>query len=216
MNFKKKMEELENNFGCDETLEEVGVNMFLVCPKCGKRRETETIVWPEEREVKTLCSVCRIGIPSRYAHVKEPEFLTDKKLSIFWGGFGTGKTHEAWSQIKSLMLKRDIRAYCFYTEIGLINHLKAGFDSNNFDWRLKSIEKVDFLVIDEVGKSNDSDFNKSQLFEILNTRYNNEKRTILISNAQSKAELAEIIPHAILDRFREQIVEFSGKSRRYS
>ena len=215
MNFSKKLENLNNDFGNNSTIDEIGVNMILVCPNCGKEKITKEIVWPEEQVVKKTCLICRIGIPDRYADVSDPQFLTDKKLSIFFGGFGTGKTWEAWSQIKSLMLKRKIKDYLFYTEIGLINNLKAGFNENNFEWRLKTIEETDFLIIDEVGKSNDSDFNKAQLFEILNYRYNFGKRTILITNAQSKEDLNKIIPTALLDRYREQIIEFTGKSRRW-
>ncbi|MCP4354464.1 MAG: ATP-binding protein, partial [Proteobacteria bacterium] len=85
-----------------------------------------------------------------------------------------------------------------------------------FDSRVESFKNVDLLIVDEMGKNNDSDFNKAQIFEILNHRYDWEKKTILICNCEEKKELYEILSHAILDRFREEIILMDGVSKRYA
>jgi DNA replication protein DnaC len=70
------------------------------------------------------------------------------------------------------------------------------------------------LVIDEYGKNMSSDYEESTLFELINTRYEELKQTILIVNASSKNELLNIVRPDILDRFRGNLIEMSGNSRR--
>ena len=83
-------------------------------------------------------------------------------------------------------------------------------------YKIKQYKEIDLLILDEAGKNNDSDFNKAQLFGILNHRYDWEKKTILICNAKTKEEIRELLPTATLDRFRECVVEMNGSSKRYA
>lgn len=47
---------------------------------------------------------------------------------------------------------------------------------------LDSLESMDVLVLDEMGKENETDWVNEMLFRIVNARYNANKRTIVISN----------------------------------
>ena len=155
-------------------------------------------------------------IPIRFREVGPAhDQMKDAICSIIWGGFGTGKTWAAYALVKELLISGEIKSFRVLTEVGLINEIKAGFTDGTFNNRMKDLETVDLLVVDEIGKSNDTDFNKAQLFEILNNRYNWMRRTVLICNADTKDKVKEIIPTATLDRFREVVIEMSGKSRRY-
>jgi DNA replication protein DnaC len=156
-------------------------------------------------------------IPIRFREVGPvQENMKEAICSIIWGGFGTGKTWAAYALVKDLVQSGEIKSFKVLTEVGLINEIKAGFSDGTFSKRMKDLENVDLLVVDEIGKSNDTDFNKAQLFEILNNRYNWMRRTVLICNATDKAQVREIMPTATLDRFRENVIQMQGKSRRYN
>ena len=158
-------------------------------------------------------------IPIRYSgsDIKETERedLINSTCSILYGGFGTGKTWTAYSLIKKLYCNLYINSYEIITEAGLLNHLKAGFSNNSFEDRMNKYKETDLLIVDEMGKSNDSDFNKAQLFEILNYRYDWMKKTVLICNCVDKSEITDILNPAITDRFRELIINMDGQSKRY-
>lgn len=169
----------------------------------------------KEREAKKLEQFYE-NIPPRYRNkLKDPIHAELEKAicSIVWGGFGTGKTWECYSLIKKMITTNQIKTFKLITEIDLLNDLKASFD--NMQWKIDNYKKIDLLILDEAGKNNDSDFNKAQLFGILNHRYDWEKKTILICNAKSKQEIRELLPTATLDRFRECVVEMNGSSKRY-
>jgi DNA replication protein DnaC len=184
--------------------------------------DNQAIEWEEiqkrsrEEERKRALQIALNQIPIRFKDCGEsPENLKTSICTILYGGFGTGKTWASYSLIKSLLVSGEIKNFKFLTEVGLINEIKAGFSDGTFSSRMKALEEVDLLVVDEIGKSNDTDFNKAQLFEILNNRYNWMRRTVLICNAQDKEQVKQIIPTATLDRYRENVIHMEGKSRRY-
>jgi len=242
--FKKWHEKLKSNREVKESdmaneLEERGVEKLLKCSTCGREVYQDEIVLPENRIVYDMCSVCSDKkaemidkqtrelrsnyfdsiIPPRYLSVGVKDSSNSKILNsdgcILFGGYGTGKTWNSYSVAKKLYIDGTIEEFKIITEIGMINELKSGFNDQTFDSKISNFKSVDLLVVDEMGKSNDTDFNKAQLFEILNHRYDWMKRTILICNAKEISELHEILSPAILDRFRECIIEMSGESKRY-
>ena len=169
----------------------------------------------QEREEKKLEQFYE-NIPPRYRNkLTKPihSELEQSICSIVWGGFGTGKTWECYSLIKEMITSNKIKTFKLVTEIDLLNDLKDGFD--DMQYKIKRYKEIDLLILDEAGKNNDSDFNKAQLFGILNHRYDWEKKTILICNAKTKEEIRQLLPTATLDRFRECVVEMNGSSKRY-
>jgi DNA replication protein DnaC len=160
-------------------------------------------------------------IPYRFVSVKpydgieDPNGLIGFDCSIIFGNYGTGKTWLAYSLVKELKDANDIEDFELLTEVALISSIKAGFKDNTADKILEHYQTIDLLVVDEMGKSNDTEFTKSQLFEILNYRYNWMKRTVLICNAVDKSELSQILNPGIYDRYRGNIVEMTGATRRH-
>ncbi len=208
MNFNedKKKEDITNMFSF--TAEQIAEHEKMEQEK--EAREQKTI---EETRKRLFYS----RVPPRYRDILDPKHdnLVKSTCGIIYGGFGTGKTWEAYAVAKKLLFTGKITSFEFKTEIGLLNELKAGFNDGTFNSRVDRFKKTDLLIVDEVGKSNDSDFNKANLFEILNNRYDWMKKTILICNATEKEELYNIMPTAILDRFRECVILMDGKSLRY-
>ena len=208
-------EEWSNNFSKVKE----GSNAYIEseCRACMKKRE-------EEEDSKRIQLIKQkkleefdLSLPPRYrGKIQDPinRELLKSESSIICGEFGTGKTWEAYSIARKLFETGEIKSFELVTEVRLLNDLKS-----DFDYMQRKIDKysnMDLLIIDEAGKNNDSDFNKAQLFDILNHRYDWEKKTILITNVKTKEDLFKILPTAILDRFRECVIEMKGKSLRYS
>ncbi len=153
-------------------------------------------------------------LPSKYKALRPPS-LKIGILAIFWGNIGAGKTCEALTNARESFINREVRDWYYDTEMGLITMLKAGFNDGTFNKNYEKMKKIDFLIVDEMGKVNDSEFNNSLIFDILNYRYMWEKRTILICNAKTKEDVKNILTPAIVDRFREYDHHFDGKTQRY-
>ncbi len=186
------------------------------CKDCRDTREAKEKKQRKEAYQRQLVAEFDEKIPPRYrGKLTTPinEILITSTCSIIWGGFGTGKTWEAYTVAKELMRSSEIKTFELMTEVDLLNSLKDNFDDMHY--KISKYKNIDLLILDEAGKNNDSDFNKAQLFGILNHRYDWEKKTILICNAKTKEEIRELLPTATLDRFRECVVEMTGQSRRY-
>jgi DNA replication protein DnaC len=206
------------------------------CDKCG---QTETMITQEKSEegkhVNYTCSTCynnlvqdkknqelrerrtrdfQEAIPKRYHEAVESAdtALYDAHSTILWGSVGIGKTWRVFSMLKWAMMQGKISSIMFDTQMGLTLKIK---DFENQARIVSKCKAVDFLVLDEFGKMNNSDFNAAAIFDILNYRYDNMKKTILICNANSKDDIRGMFPPALLDRFRENVIEMRGKSRRY-
>ncbi len=187
-----------------------------VCHECKIKNDEKEQKLKKEKAINDRIAQFDSSIPPRYrGKLKSPinKELLGSTCSIVWGGFGTGKTWECYTVAKELMTKGEIKSYKLLTEIDLLNDLKDGFDEMNY--KIDRYKSMDLLILDEAGKNNDSDFNKAQLFGILNHRYDWEKKTILICNAKTKEEIRTLLPTATLDRFRECVIEMTGKSKRY-
>ena len=208
-------------------------HMILRC-QCGAEEVTRQIVPKTHKYYSFICQSCREAmereaesrlkehlflnsIPPKYREVKKPLYknIVDSTLSIVYGEYGTGKTWEAYAILKSLYLSGKVETYKMFTELGLTKYLKSGFRDETFDIKIEECKNCDLLIIDEYAKGTDTEFNMSHVYDILNYRYDWDKKTILICNATTIEELYKLITGAILDRFRECIVHIGGKSKRY-
>jgi len=171
------------------------------------------------------------GIPPLYQDV--PAIMEykglDKKNVLIFGDFGTGKTYTGYSYLKYFYMRTYFGGSSHSNVNGMITHssfpkmerafsimrtLKAAIPSGKMDKVFNDYITYSLLIIDEYGKNLGSDFEEANLFEIINTRHENNKPTIIIVNATVKADLIKLIRPDILDRFRGGIVEINGKSRR--
>jgi len=82
--------------------------------------------------------------------------------------------------------------------------------------RVQQFVDLDLLVIDEVGVQRGTDNEREILFSIINSRYNNLKPTVLLSNLSLK-EVRAYIGERTFDRLKEdggQIIVLNGDSYR--
>ena len=126
------------------------------------------------------------------------------------GDVGTGKTHLAAAIVIELISQNT--PAMFMTSIDLFSVLRD-FESQKD--RLKKIKSVPLLVIDDLGKEKITDWNREQLFTIINTRYENYLPVVITSNDTTE-ELERNVGGAIYSRLCEMcvLVNMSGKDYR--
>lgn len=123
---------------------------------------------------------------------------------ILCGKPGTGKNHLACA-IANQVIEQHQDEVLITTALRIARKVKATWakDSDENEWEaMATYIDPDLLVVDEIGVQFGSDAEKIILFEIINTRYEEMKPTILISNL-SQDELAQYVGERIIDRMKE-------------
>ena len=107
----------------------------------------------------------------------------EQKGLILVGNNGVGKTHLACS-VANELIKNGI-PIIYGTLINLLAELKNTYDVDNNISEMKIIklyEKVDLLIIDDLGKEKPSEWGLEKLFTIINSRYENNLPVIITTN----------------------------------
>ena len=107
----------------------------------------------------------------------------ERKGLILVGNNGVGKTHLACS-IANELIKNGI-PIIYGTLINLLAELKNTYDVDNNISEMEIIklyEKVDLLIIDDLGKEKPSEWGLEKLFTIINSRYESNLPVIITTN----------------------------------
>lgn len=103
---------------------------------------------------------------------------------LFIGSVGIGKTHLAASIVNELNVK--LYSSYFGNVVDILGFVKSTYNKNSILTEIESIEvmteKIDLLVIDDLGKENNSEHNLALLYHIINKLYENEKPLIITTN----------------------------------
>ncbi|EGJ2319673.1 ATP-binding protein, partial [Escherichia coli] len=135
---------------------------------------------------------------------KWPERLQKGGGLVMCGKPGTGKNHLALAIARHAITEHQSSAI-FTTALKIAREYKSTWSKNSTrteDEVIRQFTKPDLLIIDEVGVQFGSEAEKMIMFEIINTRYERMKPTILISN-QSKDELSAFIGERVIDRMND-------------
>ena len=133
------------------------------------------------------------------------------KILLFYGNYGTGKTHLACG------ILREIEGL-YVTSQKLCIEYETGADFNAKKNRLQVVTeyaKAPMLVIDEVGRSLNKNLEQNLLNYIISERYANNLPLVLVTNLNKK-EFVEYLGMAVFDRLIETCIslEFTGQSQR--
>ncbi|HBZ9568578.1 TPA: ATP-binding protein [Citrobacter freundii] len=153
---------------------------------------------PVNDDAKRALKVCQ-AYASRW-----PERLQKGGGLVMCGKPGTGKNHLALAIARHAITEHQSSAV-FTTALKIAREYKSTWSkgsSRTEDDVIRYFTKPDLLIIDEVGVQFGSDAEKLIMFEIINTRYERMKPTILISN-QTREELAAFIGERVLDRMSD-------------
>lgn len=202
------------------------------------RREREAQA-ERSRQVHALLSAA--GIPARFADrtfagysAKEQgqkialgvcrayaEAWPEKRASggslVLSGGPGTGKTHLACA-IANEVMHEHLASAAFGSVATMLRHIKDTYrkDAERSEQdAINDLLRPDLLVLDEVGVQVGSEHEKLLMFEVLNSRYQELRPTILISNLNA-ADLEDFLGQRVMDRYREcgSVLAFDWQSYR--
>lgn len=146
------------------------------------------------------------------------QWIAEKTNACFIGNAGTGKTHlsVALGQAACRAGKR-VR---FFTAAGLVNQLEEAQKQYRLERLLSALDKVDLLIVDELGYLSFSRGGAELLFQVFADRY--ERGSILITSNLPFSEWNQVfqgerMTAALLDRFthRCHIFEMNGESYRF-
>ena len=101
---------------------------------------------------------------------------------LFHGSVGTGKTRLVCSMIREFIFRHS--TVCKFVEFtSLLSEIKSGYDSGiSESVLLQKISESEILVIDELGKGRNSEWENNILDIIISERYNSRKTTLFTTN----------------------------------
>ncbi len=149
---------------------------------------------------------------------------SDKGLYLY-GSYGSGKTYLCMRFARELAKTKSVICIYYPEFINAIkNNIKKGI---SIDDLIDRVKEVDILFIDDLGREQNTAFNRDQILGvIINYRYQFKLKTIITSNrniddlddhlAETSDKVDKIASGAITDRIRHmmKIVELSGKDFR--
>jgi DNA replication protein DnaC len=134
------------------------------------------------------------------------------------GNAGTGKTHLATAL--GLAICRLGRRVRFVTAAGLVTQLEEAQQHHRLERVLSQMDRVDLLIIDELGYLSFSRGGAELLFQVFAERY--ERRSVLVTSNLAFSEWGGVfqgdrMTAALLDRLthRCEIFEMNGESYRF-
>jgi DNA replication protein DnaC len=134
------------------------------------------------------------------------------------GNAGTGKTHVATALGQAIC--RIGKRVKFVTAAGLVTQLEEAQQQHRLDRLMTQLERLDLLIIDELGYLSFSRGGAELLFQVFAERY--ERRSVLVTSNLAFSEWGSVfqgdrMTAALLDRLthRCHIFEMNGESYRF-
>lgn len=193
------------------------------CQKCRKIEETKKLLndcnipkrfsectfdnyKPTNHEQGIVLNQCRVYAENFH------DYRASGSCLILCGNPGTGKNHLA-TAISKHLLKSDYSVL----RVKAAEYLDA-FWAKDFEARekwIKSLAKVDLLMIDEIGRSSNAKAAQDALFRLIDARYEAQAPTLTASNL-NRAGLIDVLGDAAYDRLRQggNLLTFGWKSYR--
>ena len=204
------------------------------CAGAGKERvkrlkEEEKRVEQEHRK-KRVKAYKKAGIKPRFLEAQSCmakdiySLIRQGTGAYIFGNVGTGKTYLA-SAVARLAIDDDMSTRVTDT-LDILASLKATFGTDESEEDVLSrLSRCKLLVIDDLGKESPTDWTLSQLFRIINARYE-QMRPVIVTTQFSRPELIERLAKngdeetavAIVSRLFEmcELVNMGGEDRRLS
>jgi len=175
--------------------------------------------FPVLKEFDTFDFTATPALPrQKVLELARGEWIEQRFNCCLIGGSGTGKTHVATAL--GLALCRLGKRVRFVTAAGLVTHLEEAQQQHRLDRLLTQLDRLDLLIIDELGYLSFSRAGAELLFQVFADRY--ERRSLLITSNLPFGEWGQVfqgerMTAALLDRLthRCHIFEMNGESYRF-
>jgi DNA replication protein DnaC len=157
------------------------------------------------------------GITKEY--ILEGEFIKNQENLIFYGGVGTGKTFLSTLVALNVIRKKTMKTK-FFTVAGLVNVLLEANEKGTLGTFFKNIDKLDLLILDELGYIPLHKQGAELLFQVISICYQ-RKSIIVTTNLQfsqwNNVFGDPILTEAVIDRLihHSHLVLFQGESYRF-
>jgi len=180
----------------------------------------------EEERIRTLYNEFTRQVPPRFKDAtfssfhcssdkqrKTVEYLKTGGSAVIYGANGTGKTHLAFAscfhQVSLGKTAKYVLAFDFF------NAIRKSFSDYTTDRIIHEYDGVEYLVIDEIDKTQGTPMEFAYLYSLINKRYNWMLPSILITNARPD-EFAAIIGQSALDRVASdgKVIDLTGENYR--
>lgn len=191
---------------------------------CTCRKDRRTARWLE-----------LAGIPPRYRHCTledfDPQPYTGSPESLTWalikarrfvenypadrtgllliGPCGVGKTHLAVAILRQLIEQRGVAGrFADYRE--LLKGMQATYDPGNSQSEaafLRPYLEAEVLVLDDLGVGRATEWAMETLHYLLNSRYSNERTTVLTTNLDDGDPTRKELTTAVGERLRSRLFE---------
>lgn len=115
---------------------------------------------------------------------------------------GTGKSHLAAALLQALIDRKSVR---YTTALDMIRSLRDTWRKDSIATEsevMTALQRLDLLVIDEVGATYGSEGEQVLMFDVLDRRYREVKSTVLLTN-QDKSGLRQYLGDRTFDRLTE-------------
>lgn len=161
-----------------------------------------------------------IQIPSGIdrSYLLETKFLDSLESLIFYGGVGSGKTF--LSTLIGLNAVKKGKQVKFYTVAHLVNRLMEANDKGTLGRFFKQLDKLDLLILDELGYIPLHKEGAELLFQVVSLFY--ERKSIIVTTNLSFGQwnhvfVDHILTEAVIDRLihHSHLILFNGDSHRY-
>ena len=188
----------------------------------------------EERRINLLLKQAQLpktgDQPYQWEHIQIPQgisrttvlngdFIAEKENLILYGGVGTGKTYLA-TLISLNAIHRFGSRVKFFTVASLVTKLIEAIQQGSLVKMMKQIEKLDLLVLDELGYIPLNKEGAELLFQVISMCYEN-KSIVITTNLQfgqwNHVFGDPILTEAVIDRLihHSHLLLFTGDSFRY-
>jgi DNA replication protein DnaC len=134
---------------------------------------------------------------------------------VMTGGPGTGKTHLACA-IGNAIMPEHMASVVFGAVSKIIRSVRSTYGGKGSETEaVNALLLPDLLIMDEIGAEGGSDHDTKLVFEVINTRYENLRPMILISNLNAD-DLQKYLGQRAMDRFNEcgTVLAFDWASHR--
>ena len=119
------------------------------------------------------------------------------------GPNGAGKTMLAAAILNELVLTQRIAA-SYESAPKLLRFIQSGFKDHTADDRHDALLSVELLLIDDLGAEHKGGWNEQTLFELIDTRYKQGRRTLITANIRRK-DLSKRLASRIADMVGAEI-----------